>query len=103
MADGLSGGAQHKQGKKIKGEQNSLFYFIFFGFYIFIYLLKKTFKKVYLFIFLVRECMQAGAGAKGERKYQAGSELSMEPAVGLDLKTLRSWPELKSRVESLIK
>jgi len=38
------------------------------------------------------------AEGEGERESQADSTLSAEPDVGLDLMTLRSWPELKSRV-----
>lgn len=33
-----------------------------------------------------------------ERKFQADSSLSMEPDAGLDPTTLRSRPEVKSRV-----
>ena len=33
-----------------------------------------------------------------EREFQVGSMLSMEPNMGLNLMTLRSWPEPKSRV-----
>ena len=36
-----------------------------------------------------------------EREIQADSMLSAEPDMGLDLKTLRSGPELKSRVGHL--
>ena len=45
-------------------------------------------------------CMSAGGGAEGEgeRESQADSPLSMEPDMGLDLTTLKSWPEPKSRV-----
>ena len=38
-----------------------------------------------------------------ERESQAGSMPSTEPNMGLDLMTLRSWPELKSRVGHLTK
>lgn len=37
---------------------------------------------------------------EGERSL-AGFTLSMEPDTGLSLRTLRSWPELKSRVRCL--
>lgn len=36
-----------------------------------------------------------------ERESQVDSALSVEHDMGLDLMTLRSWPELKSRVECL--
>ena len=36
-----------------------------------------------------------------ERESQAGSTPSTEPDVGLDLTTMRSWPEPKSRVRHL--
>ena len=35
---------------------------------------------------------------EGERESQAGSTLSAEPDTGLNLTTVKSWPELKSRV-----
>ena len=34
---------------------------------------------------------------EGERESQADFPLRVEPDVGLDLMTLRSWPEPKSR------
>jgi len=44
-----------------------------------------------------------GGVVEGEREgeSQADSTLNAEPAGGLDLKTLRSWPEPKPRVISL--
>ena len=42
-----------------------------------------------------------GAEGEGERESQADSPLSMELKSGLDPKTLRSGPELKSRVRHL--
>ena len=59
-----------------------------------------------MFTYLFRErgrvCARAHSGGEeereGERESQAGSVLSMEPRVGLDLTTLRSRPELISRV-----
>ena len=41
---------------------------------------------------------RVGGGAEGEGEKPKQSALSTEPEVGLDLMTLRSWPELKSRV-----
>jgi len=38
---------------------------------------------------------------EGERESQAGSAFRAEPDVGLNLMTVRSWPELKSRVGGL--
>ena len=35
--------------------------------------------------------------AEGYREFLADSVPGMEPDMGLDLTTLRSWPELKSR------
>ena len=66
-----------------------LFYFIFY--FILSYFI---FKKI-LFIYLTeRERAQAGGAAEGEG--EADFLLSREPDVGLDLKTLRSWPEPKA-------
>ena len=42
----------------------------------------------------------AGAGAEKEKNPQADS-LSVESDVGMDPRTLKSWPELKSRVRHL--
>jgi len=58
-----------------------------------------------LFIILERESARAcahrsgkgGTKGKGERESQADSTRSTEPNAGLSLRTLRSWPELKSR------
>ena len=36
-----------------------------------------------------------------EKEPEADSTLTMEPNTGLDLMTLKSWPELKPRVRSL--
>ena len=46
-------------------------------------------------------CSRAGGErteGEGERESSASSPLSKEPEEGLDLTTLRSWPEPKSRV-----
>ena len=40
-------------------------------------------------------------GAEGERGSEADSVLSMEPNMGLDLKTLRSGLKMKSRDKGL--
>ena len=45
--------------------------------------------------------MQVGREAEGEKESQADSPISMELATELDLKMLRSGPELKPRVERL--
>ena len=42
-----------------------------------------------------------GAEGDRERESQADSVLNIELMGGLDLKTLRSWPELKLRVRGL--
>ena len=42
-----------------------------------------------------------GTEGERERASQAGSMPSTEPDEGLDLTTVRSWPELKSRVGRL--
>ena len=42
-----------------------------------------------------------GAEREGERETQADFPLNVEPSAGLDLMTLRSWPEWKSRVRCL--
>ena len=44
---------------------------------------------------------EGGAEGEGEREFQTGSMFSTEPDMGLDLKTLRSLPEPKSRVGCL--
>jgi len=56
-----------------------------------------------LFIFWERESAWEWVweGGEGERESQTDALLSMEPNVGLDLMTLRSWPELKSKVRHL--
>jgi len=41
------------------------------------------------------------AEEEGERESHADSLLSAEPHTTIDLRTLRSWPELKSRVRCL--
>ena len=53
---------------------------------------------VYLAVYLLfqREIVQAGKGAEGERKSQAGSTLSTDPGVGLNPMTPGSQPEPKS-------
>ena len=66
----------------------------------FIYL----FSRFYLFLFRKKETErvgQVGIEGEGERQSKAGSKLSVEPNIELDLMTLRSWPELKSRVGCL--
>ena len=56
--------------------------------------------KIYLFNSEERE--REVEGAERERgEPEADSALSAEPDAGLNLVTLRSWPELKSRVGSL--
>lgn len=42
--------------------------------------------------------MSQGGRGKKERKSQAGSVLTVNPPVGLDVTNLRSGPELKARV-----
>ena len=49
-----------------------------------------------------REREHRGGGSERERENpQADSLLSTKPYTGLNLRTLRSWPELKSRVRCL--
>ena len=59
------------------------------------------FFKDFIYLFNVKErvwCMWEHAwDRQRERESQADSALSMEPDLGLNLMTLRSWPELKSR------
>lgn len=38
---------------------------------------------------------------RGQREWDKQTALSIEPNVGLNLRTLRPWPELKSRVQCL--
>ena len=45
--------------------------------------------------------MQVGEGAESKRESQADSPRSPEPNMGMDLRTLKSWPELKSDVQPL--
>ena len=57
------------------------------------------FNKIFfrLFIYLFdRQRWQVGREAGRERGREAGSLLSREPDVGLDPKTLGSWPEQKA-------
>ena len=52
-----------------------------------------------LYLFKENPRVQVGRGVRGrERESQADFLLSMEPSAGLDLNTLRSWPERESRV-----
>ena len=44
-------------------------------------------------------CVQVGGGVEWEG--EANPTLSLEPDVGLNLRTLKSLPELKSRVKHL--
>ena len=71
-----------------------------FYIYIFFYLFLKC-----LFIFeREREWVQAGEGQRERWRERIPSRLhavSMEPDMGLDVTTVRSWPELKSRVRGL--
>ena len=53
-------------------------------------------KNIDFLYFRVKE--PEGGQRERERKTPADASLSLEPNVGLDLKTLRSWPELKPRV-----
>lgn len=69
------------------------------GFYV--NLTIKLFKKnMYLFMRERKGVRTSRGRAKGEgkREYQVGSPLSTDPNGGLDLMTLRSCPEPKSRV-----
>jgi len=52
---------------------------------------------IYVFSIYLRERW----GAEGGRESQADSLLSVEHSLGLILTTLRSWPELRSRVGCL--
>ena len=67
-------------------------------------LIKFLFKKVFISLFeRDKECEQGerqrgGRRRGGERESQVDSALSPEPNMGLDLMTLRSWPELKPRL-----
>ena len=49
------------------------------------------------FFFFIREIESVNQVRQRERESQAGSTPSTEPDVGLDLMTLRSGPESKSR------
>ena len=70
---------------------------------IYIWLFSHEWIQVKLFFFFFRE----GSGAEeqrkgeGERESQTGSTPSTELDTGLDLTTLKSWPEPKSRVKCL--
>ena len=56
------------------------------------------FFKGFIYFFLGRECTRGG---RRRGSPQADSTLSLEPNVGLDLMTLRPWPEPKPRVGHL--
>ena len=58
----------------------------------------------YVNIWTCRCACELGGGAEkeGEREHQADSSLSAEPDMGLDPRTLRSWPEPKAGVRCLI-
>ena len=57
--------------------------------------------KMFIYSF-EKEREWAGEGQrKGEKGYQAGPIVSIEPDLGLDPTNVRSWPELKSRVRHL--
>ena len=47
------------------------------------------------------KCVHVRRGAEEERESQADSTLSVEPDMGLQHVTLRSWPQLKSRARCL--
>ena len=54
-----------------------------------------------LFIYLREKESRGGSrGRGGEKESQTDSTLSMKPNVGLDPRTLKSWPEAKPRVRS---
>ena len=55
----------------------------------------------FLKILFIWEREHAGAEAEAEGEGEADSPLSREPNAGLDPRTLRSWPEPKSRVGQL--
>lgn len=62
----------------------------------------KSMSLIFIFlIFILRENEGEWGGAQGEREFQAGSMISMEPDkepdVGLKLMTMKLWPEPKSR------
>ena len=64
-------------------------------------LFKYLFKKICLFI-LEREWEWAWVrGGAVEKNLQADSPPNKEPNAGLDLMTLKSWPEPKSKFEHL--
>ena len=50
------------------------------------------------YVFIERDSDRAQAGGAAEAKGEADSSLSREPDVGLDPRTLRSWPEQKADV-----
>ena len=52
-------------------------------------------------IYLLSERQEGGG--RGRATIQADTILSVEPNTGLDVTTLRSWPEPKSRVECFTK
>ena len=71
-----------------------------------IFFLPYFFFNVYLFTLRERErestlVSKGGTEGEGERESQAGSTLSTEPDMGLNLMTGRSQPEPISRVQGL--
>ena len=58
--------------------------------------------KQFFFFFNVYLFLRGGEGRERNRQFQAGSTLSAQSQMlGLHLWTVRSWPELKSRVRCL--
>ena len=57
---------------------------------------------VCLFIYFGERAWAGGGAERRRGESQADSTSSSEPDSVFDLMTLRSWPELKSRVKSLI-
>ena len=59
--------------------------------------LLKIFKKIFYLFIREKECVCiSGAGGRGEK--DAGSLLNGELDMGLNLRTLRSWPETKADI-----
>jgi len=70
-------------------------YLFIYLFYYFVFLKIYLFERVYLHI-------RAGGGSRGRgRESQADFALSAEPDTGLDLMTLRSQPEPKTKCQTL--